>query len=78
MWVNFLLSALDTLTSSSQFANGNPLSKLIRYGRIFCACWKPESRKYIPRAKTASCPLWSIWKNVSWKSEGQKLNNFST
>lgn len=73
-----LLSDLYILTSSSQTTFANPFNSLTRYGIIFVACWKFDSNRYMPKAITASCPLWSILKMPWLFSWGQSLWSFST
>lgn len=49
-----LLSVLLGVQSSTQTAFGNDFASLKRYGIICCSCWQPLSRKYKPKAMTAS------------------------
>jgi len=73
-----LLSVGELRTSSNQTAFANPFNNFKRYGKILSRCCNFDSRKYIPRAITASCPLWSRRNTPCAVSCGHNANSVFT
>lgn len=73
-----LRSVFFGVPSSTQTAFGNDLANRSKYGTIWSSCWQPLSRKYSPKAITASCALESKQNTPAAFSCGQYRNNVCT